>query len=60
MENLDKLSDWKIFNRNLNNTISTDLISAIEDEFKFTKITRVQNVVIPYFIKNKDVIVKVI
>lgn len=34
------------------------LIKVIEEDMKFDKITKVQNVVIPNFLKNKDVIVK--
>lgn len=38
--------------------INESIINIIENELKFDKITKVQNVVIPQFIKNKDVIVK--
>jgi superfamily II DNA/RNA helicase len=47
---------WKDFQKNHN--IDENIIKAIDEEFKFDKITKVQNIVIPLFIKNKDVIVK--
>lgn len=47
---------WKIFQKHFN--LNQNLINVIQDELKFEKITKVQSVVIPEFIKNKDVIVK--
>lgn len=47
---------WRQFQTKHN--IDDNIINVIENEFKFDKITKVQNVVIPEFIKNKDVIVK--
>jgi ATP-dependent RNA helicase DDX55/SPB4 len=47
---------WKQFGEI--NKIDTNIINVIENELKFDKITKVQNVVIPHFLKNKDVIVK--
>jgi ATP-dependent RNA helicase DDX55/SPB4 len=47
---------WKEF-QTINN-IDENIIKIIEEELKFDNITKVQNVVIPQFIKNKDVIVK--
>jgi len=59
MENNKNISDWKLFNMTLKNAINTQIINVLENGFKFSQITKVQNSVIPYFIKNKDVIVKV-
>lgn len=39
-------------------SINDEIIKIIEEDFKFDKITKVQNIVIPEFLKNKDVIVK--
>ncbi len=47
---------WRTFQKQ--HKISDIIINCIENEFKFNNITKVQNIVIPYFIKNKDVIVK--
>lgn len=47
---------WKEFQTR--HSINDSIINVIENEFKFDKITKVQNIVIPLFIKNKDVIVK--
>jgi superfamily II DNA/RNA helicase len=47
---------WKEFQEKYKLNIS--LIKVIEEDMKFDKITKVQNVVIPNFLKNKDVIVK--
>ncbi len=52
-------SFWQVFNKTLNYSLNPQILSVIEEEFKFDKITKVQNSVIPYFVKNKDVIVKV-
>jgi ATP-dependent RNA helicase DDX55/SPB4 len=38
--------------------IDKSIIDVVVNEFKFDKITKVQNIVIPLFIKHKDVIVK--
>jgi ATP-dependent RNA helicase DDX55/SPB4 len=40
------------------NKVDENIIKVIETVFQFDKITKVQNVVIPEFLKNKDVIVK--
>jgi ATP-dependent RNA helicase DDX55/SPB4 len=47
---------WNEFQKK--NEIDQSIIDVINDEFKFDKITKVQNIVIPLFIKHKDVIVK--
>jgi len=62
MENIKEkklLTDWQLFNKNLKNGLNDRVIKVIEEGLKFNQITKVQNSVIPYFIKNKDVIVKV-
>ena len=47
---------WRQFQTLYN--VDENIIKVIESEFNFDKITKVQNVVIPEFLKNKDVIVK--
>ena len=47
---------WKIFSEKLN--LDPEIPRIITDIFKFEKITKVQNIVITEFLKNKDVIVK--
>lgn len=47
---------WKEFQNKY--LINEKIISVIDEDMKFDKITKVQNVVIPNFIKNRDVIVK--
>ena len=54
------LSDWQLFNISHKNVIKPQILNIIQEGFKFNQITKVQNSVIPYFIQNKDVIVKVI
>ena len=47
---------WKILSEKLK--IDEEIPRVIEEVFKFDKITKVQNIVINEFLKNKDVIVK--
>jgi ATP-dependent RNA helicase DDX55/SPB4 len=47
---------WKILQNTLK--LNTNLIKVLENNLNFDKITKVQSVVIPEFLKNKDVIVK--
>jgi len=47
---------WKQFQEKYN--LNTCITKVIEEDMKFDKITKVQNVVIPNFLKNRDVIVK--
>lgn len=50
-------SDWRKFKLSI--PINEKIHNVLENELKFTKLTKVQNSVIPIFTKNKDVIVKV-
>ena len=50
--------DWRKLK--LPTQIEEKIFGVIENELKFTKLTKVQNAVIPIFTKNTDVIVKVI
>ena len=47
---------WKHLSDKLN--LDEEIPRIITDIFKFEKITKVQNIVITEFLKNKDVIVK--
>ena len=51
-------SDWKKLSQTT--PLHEKILEVLEKELNFTKITRVQNAVIPIFAKNNDVIVKVI
>ena len=47
---------WKLLSEKLK--LDEEIPKVITDVFKFDKVTKVQNIVINEFIKNKDVIVK--
>ena len=47
---------WKILSEKIN--LDEEILKVINEVFKFDKITKVQNIVINEFLKNKDVIVK--
>lgn len=48
---------WKEFQKK--HKIDSMIDNVITQELKFDKVTKVQNIAIPYFIQNKDVVVKV-
>ena len=47
---------WKILSEKIN--LDEEILKVINEVFKFDQITKVQNIVINEFLKNKDVIVK--
>lgn len=52
-----EINDWRRLK--LDHPLDENIFRVLSEELKFTKLTKVQNAVIPLFLKNKDVIVKV-